>query len=479
MKNYKIQPVILCGGTGSRLWPLSRADYPKQFLSLDPNNKKTLLQKTILRISSLELMEDPIIICNDSNRFIVAEQIREINIKPKSIILEPVGRGTAPAIAICALQFSENNPETILLILSSDHEISDIDNFIKSIDSGIKYAKDGRLVTFGTIPDSPETGYGYIESLNPIEKNNFQGSSIVRFIEKPDFDTAKSIFSNNKFTWNSGIFLFKANIIVNQLTKFEPNLIKKCKKSLNFIKRDLDFLRIDKETFEKCPNISIDVAIMEKTSLGTVIPLNAGWRDIGSWDKVWENSSKNSDGNSFSGKTILKECKNCLVRGSNRLVVGIGIKDIAVIETDDSILVLNKRCSQKVKNIVQELKNDNKPEGIMHKKTFRPWGSYDLIIENDNWQVKKIIVRPNQSLSLQSHNFRSEHWVVVEGTAKVEIDDITKIVKKNQSAYIPLGSKHRLSNHSKDDLVLIEIQSGEKILEEDIIRFEDNYGRIN
>ncbi len=479
MKNYKLQPVILCGGTGSRLWPLSRASYPKQFLSLDPNNKKTLLQKTILRINSLKRMEDPIIICNDSNRFIVAEQIRAINIKPKSIILEPVGRGTAPAIAICALQFSESDPETLLLILSSDHEINDIDNFLKSIEAGITYAKDGRLVTFGTIPDSPETAYGYIESLNPLEKNNYKGSSIVRFIEKPDFDTARLIFSNHKFTWNSGIFLFKANTVINELNKFEPNVIKTCNNSLNLIKRDLDFLRIDKETFEKCPNISIDVAIMEKTSLGTVIPLNAGWRDIGSWDKVWENSSKNSDGNSFSGRTILKECKNCLVRASKRLIVGIGIKDIAVIETDDAILVLNKSCSQKVKNIVQELKKENQSEGIMHKKTYRPWGSYNSIIEDDNWQVKKIIVRPNQSLSLQSHNFRSEHWVVVEGAAKVEIDDTTKILKKNQSAYIPLGSKHRLSNQSKDDLVLIEVQSGAKILEEDIIRFEDKYGRIN
>ena len=479
MKTNRIQPVILCGGAGSRLWPLSRESYPKQFLSLDLDNKESLLQKTILRINSLEDIEKPVIICNESNRFIVAEQLRSIGVDPKTIILEPIGKGTAPAIALSALYFSKENSEKILLILSSDHEIKDINSFSKSIKSAQEYAEKGRLVTFGTIPHYPETAYGYIESKEPLDKKEYKGSSIIKFIEKPDIMTAQEIFKNRKFSWNSGIFLFKIETILKELNKFEPKIIKYCSESLQRIERDLDFQRINKDCFKKCPNISIDVAIMERTSLGTVIPLNAGWSDIGSWDKVWEVSRKNSKGNSISGKTILKNSHNCLVRGSDRLIVGIGIKDLVIIETDDAILILDKNHSQYVKNIVQELKKDNRREGVIHKKTFRPWGSYYSIIENKNWQVKKIIVKPNQSLSLQKHNFRSEHWVVVEGSATVEINDNIKILEKNESAYIPLGAKHRLSNDSDIDLVLIEVQSGEKISEEDIIRFKDQYGRIN
>ena len=479
MTELKILPVILCGGKGERLWPLSRESFPKQFISLGINSNKSLLQQTYERIKNLRNLENPIFICNEEHRFITAEQIREIKVKPNSILLEPCGRGTAPAIALSALKALENGNDPLLLILSSDHIINDINGFHESIKIGIKYASRGRLVTFGVPPSSPETGYGYIESQVPLINNLHNASNIVRFIEKPNLEKAKEIYSNKKFTWNSGMFLFKASIIKSEIKKFNPDIIKHCEKSISDKNFDLDFLRINKNAFSKCPNISIDNGVLEKTNLGTVIPLRCDWKDIGSWKQVWENSNKDKDGNAIEGRVILKRGINSLVKSEDRLVVGVGIQNLIIVETSDAILIANKDSSQEIKSVVQQLNNDKIQEGREHKRIFRPWGNYTSLVEQTNWKVKKIVVHSKQSLSLQLHKYRSENWVIINGIAMVEIDQEISILKPNQSAYIPAGINHRLSNPGDSDLVLIEVQTGSYLGENDIVRIEDNYGRIN
>lgn len=475
----KIIPVILCGGIGSRLWPLSRASFPKQFLKIGQHNTKTLLQNTFARIDKLENLDDPIIVCNEDHRFIVAEQFREIGIKPKSILLEPYRRGTAPAIALAALKAKEEGKDPFLLVLSSDHEIKKSENFLNSIRSGIKEVEKGRLVTFGVVPNSPETGYGYIQAKNNLDPVSLKGSEIKNFFEKPDIELAKKFIVDNSFTWNSGIFLFKTNDIINQIKKYSPEIIKYCENSLAKSKFDLDFQRIDKDFFSKCEDVSIDIAVMEKTNLGTVIPLDAGWNDIGSWKKVWENSKKDIQNNSLEGNVFIKNTQDSLLKSENRLLVAIGIKNLVIIETSDAILVADKDSSQEVKQVVKDLDQLKLSDGKEHKKIFRPWGNYISIAEDNTWKVKKITVKPNQSLSLQMHEHRAEHWIIVSGTAKVEIDQNIKILEANQSAYIPPRSKHRLSNNGDSHLVLIEVQSGNYLEEDDIFRFEDIYGRIN
>tara|TARA_Y100000589_G_scaffold332265_1_gene390985 strand:+ start:788 stop:2224 length:1437 start_codon:yes stop_codon:yes gene_type:complete len=477
MKYKKILPVILCGGSGSRLWPLSRESFPKQFLSLD-NNRKTFLQKTQERLKNLDNVEDPIILCNEAHRFIVAEQLREINIIPKKIILEPCGRNTAPAITLAAIIAIENYSDINLLILSADHEIKNIERFLEIIKKGMVYSEENNLVTFGVIPSSPETGFGYIESEKPFKRNYINGSKIKRFVEKPDLEKAKQLIKSKCFTWNSGIFLFKAKAILNEIKKFSPETLYYCEESLKKKTIDLDFQRIEESSFKKCPNISIDYAVMEKTSKGIVLPLDVFWSDIGNWKSVWENSEKDKEGNALHGKVIIDKTNDCLIRAEDRLVVSIGLKDLLIIETSDVVMVANKDNAQDIKNIVSKLKQKNISEGIEHKKMFRPWGFYISILEESRWKVKVIQVKPGEQLSLQMHHHRSEHWVVVTGTAKVEIDNKEMILSENKSCYIPLGSKHRLSNPGKIPLKLIEIQSGNYVGEDDIERFEDNYGRI-
>ncbi len=479
MTELKILPVIMCGGKGERLWPLSRESFPKQFISLGMDKNKSLLQKTYERIKNLKNVDNPIFICNEDHRFITAEQIREIKIKPNSIILEPLGKGTAPAIALSALKAMENGNDAILLILSSDHLINDIKGFHESIKIGIKHSLSGRLVTFGVTPSSPETGYGYIESQVPLINNLKNASNIVNFIEKPNIEKAKEIYSDKKFTWNSGIFLFKASTIKSELNKFYPDIVRNCEKAISGKNFDLDFLRINKDDFSKCPNISIDHAVLEKTNLGTVIPLKCDWKDIGSWKQVWENSNKDKDGNAIEGRVILKSVINCLVKSDDRLVVGVGIKNLTIVETSDAILIANKDSSQEIKSVVKQLKDEKLQEGREHRKIFRPWGNYTSLVEHTNWKVKKIVVHSKQSLSLQLHKFRSENWVIINGIAKVEIDNQISLLKPNQSAYVPAGLKHRLSNPGDSDLVLIEVQTGSYLGENDIVRFKDNYGRIN
>ncbi len=471
-----ILPVILSGGSGTRLWPLSRASLPKQYLKIDEKEEFTLLQKTLTRLKGIKNLENPIIICNEEQRFIVAEQMRELDIKPKSILLEQIGRNTAPAIALAAIKATNNGEDPLLLILSADHEVKDSKKFIKTIKEGINVAREGRLVTFGVKPKTPETGYGYIESNEKLsEKIPF--SSIKKFIEKPNKDTASRLIKDSHFTWNSGIFLFKASTIISELSRFQPEIIKLCKESLKNDNHDLIFQRIDINFFKACPDISIDTAVMEKTNLGTVFLLNAGWSDIGSWKSVWENSEKDENGNSINGKIIIKDAKNCYLRGKERLLVGIDIENLLVIETSDAVLVANKDSSQKIKDILKQLEISNIKEGKLNNTSYRPWGNYTSLVQDETWQVKRLEIKSQESISLQLHNFRSEHWIVVSGTAKIEIDDKISILNVNESIYVPLGSKHRLSNPGKIPLILIEIQNGTYLGEDDIIRFADKYGR--
>ena len=476
-KDRPIIPIIMCGGTGSRLWPLSRESYPKQYLSFDQSNR-TLLQKTQERLKRINNIEPPILICNEEHRFIVAEQMNQIDIKPQSIILEPVGRNTAPAISIAAKLASEKKEDPILLVLSSDHAIKNIDKFIKTIICGISYVEKNRLVTFGIIPNAPETGYGYIESLNELDANDMKGEEIISFIEKPNLQKAKKLCEDKRYTWNSGIFMFKASVIIKEMTRFYPDLIEFAEDSLMNNNFDLDFRRLNKKAFQKFPNISIDIAVMEKTNLGTVLPLDVGWSDLGSWNSLWQGESKDSLGNVIKGKVLSEDNRNCYLSSDKRLIVGLGLENLVIVETSDAILVANRNFDQRVKNIVEKLKSSEYSEGKLHQKVHRPWGSYTSIENGDKWQVKLIKVKQGASLSLQKHQYRSEHWVIVSGTAKIEVDGKEFELCENQSTYIPIGSVHRLSNPGKIELSLIEIQSGSYLGEDDIERFEDNYGRI-
>tara|TARA_B100000886_G_scaffold340441_1_gene310011 strand:+ start:604 stop:2064 length:1461 start_codon:yes stop_codon:yes gene_type:complete len=474
----EIIPVILSGGSGSRLWPLSRETYPKQYLNLNEKNNYSLLQNTFLRLKGLKNLKDPIIISNQEQRFIVAEQMRQINVKPHSIMLEPIGKNTAPAIALAALKAMDKNIDPTLLVLSSDHKIDDDSNFRKVIEDGLLISNNQRIVTFGIVPYGPETGYGYIKSYEELSENN-PSSIIEKFVEKPNLKLAEQFVKDKHYVWNSGIFLFKASVFLKELEKFEPDILKICSRAIKKGLKDLDFFRINQEIFKECPNKPIDIAVMEKTNLGSVLTLKSGWDDIGSWKSVWKNSKKDDFGNAQRGKVIIENSKNCYLRSEGRLIVGIKLKNLIVVETNDAILISHLDSTQKVKQIVKKLNKSNLKEGKNNKKNYRPWGNFTSIEEGVSWQVKRLEINPKASISLQMHYQRSEHWVVVSGTAKVEIDDSVRLLKENESAYIPLGSKHRLSNPFEIPLILIEVQSGEYLGEDDILRFEDIYGRTS
>ncbi len=479
----KIIPIILAGGTGTRLWPLSRKSFPKQFLNLLADDKYTMLQKTFKRIENLEDISRPIVICNKEHRFIVGHQMKEINIEPLEILLEPEGRNTTPAITIAALKaldiYKGTNIEPILLILSSDHQIKDIRKFHLAIKSGIELSIKDKLIIFGVSPTIPATGYGYIKSEKEIDHNEYNPIKVDKFIEKPDKKNAEYFIKDKKYTWNSGMFVFKATAILDEIKNFAPEVLKNCEKCLEKSKVDLDFLRLEENSFKSCENSSIDISVFEKTTKAFVIPLNCGWDDIGSWESLWKISEKDLNGNSLKGKVLAEDTKNSLIWSDNKLVVGIGLENIVIIETKDSVLVTNSKCSQSVKNIVSLMIQKGFNEAQNHKIIYRPWGSFLSIEDGSTWQIKKIDVNPGASLSLQMHFHRSEHWVVVNGTAKVEVGNIEKIIGPNESVYIPLGVKHRLSNPTKLPLTLIEIQSGSYLGEDDIKRFEDKYGREN
>ena len=474
--NKKVIPVILSGGMGSRLWPLSRASYPKQYLKLDHSSNKSLLQNTYLRLKGIKNLQNPFLICNEEQRFVVAEQLRSINIQPESILLEPFGKNTAPAIALAALSILKNQDDAFLLVLPADHRIIDTIKFNRTIEEGLNFAQNGRLVTFGISPTSPEIGYGYIESQDEITRNVVV-SNIKRFIEKPTQTVANELINNKHYTWNSGIFLFKASSIVKELNKYEPVIVDICKKSLDDSTKDLDFQRINSEIFKKCPNVSIDIAVMEKTKIGTVLKLDVGWNDLGSWSALWEGSKEDENKNILKGKTYIKNVKNSYIRSESRLVVGLGIKNIFIIETDDSVLVGDKSSIDSMKELVKELEKNNFEEFRLNKKIYRPWGYYFNVINGKNWQVKRLEINSNESISLQKHFHRAENWIVVKGKAKVEIEGKISFLEINESIYVPLGSKHRLTNPYEEPLTIIEVQSGSYLGEDDIMRFEDKYKR--
>ncbi len=481
MKN-KILPIVICGGSGRRLWPLSRTSYPKQFLKLD--NKISFLQKTIKRIKKNSQILDPILICNEEHRFIVAEQMRLINIKPKSIILEPIGRNTAPAITVAVIKSLQKNflnkseRDPILLVLPADHIIKKENEFLSIINKAIDFAIDEKIVIFGIKPNKAETGYGYIQTESLLKDNKKEGRQVVRFIEKPNSELAKKLILDEHFLWNSGIFMFNARSFLKEIEIYSPNLLENCKRSLSRNLIDMDFERLDRDSFSKCDDISIDKALMEKTKSGIVLPLDAGWSDIGSWDALWEVSDKDQRGNVTSGNVILENVSNSFLKSSDRLIAGIGLENLIIVETADAILVASRNSAQQVRKIVEKLSFKKMDEALAHKEKFRPWGSYTSIAEGVNWQVKKIIIKPKEAISLQLHKYRTEYWIVVSGQGLVEKNDEKFLLNKNESTFIPRGNKHRLTNPGNDLLILIEVQSGEYLGEDDIERFEDIYGRF-
>ncbi len=476
IKNSKIIPVILCGGSGTRLWPKSRTSLPKQYLSFDESSL-SFLQLTLKRIREFNAIDNPIVICNEEHRFITAEQLRQIDIQAKCIILEPVRKNTCPAVALAALRSLEIDEESILLILPSDHLIKKDKDFMNIIKKSKIYADKDNLITFGIVPDNPETGYGYIKSSSLLYKENPNLFKVEKFIEKPNKKLAEKYIKDKSFSWNSGMFLFKSKIIIEEIEKYYPEIISCCRKAIKNKINDLYFEKIDVKEFNLCPNISLDKAVMEKTKLSLVIPIKVGWSDIGGWKSYWDNSTKDKNGNVLLGDVIQKSGKNNLINSEHRLVVGLGIQNLIIIETNDAVLVANKNYSEEVKDVVNELKKRSRIEVEEHRKIYRPWGNYSLIEESKIWKLKKIEVKPFSSLSLQMHNHRAEHWVVVEGTASVEIGQNVFELKKNESCYVPIKTKHRLSNNFKKPLILIEVQSGTYLGEDDIIRFKDNYGR--
>ena len=465
-----IIPIILAGGSGTRLWPLSRKIHPKQFISL--LNETSLFQDTLTRLPKEAL--DPIVICNEDHRFLVAEQAREINVTLNSIILEPIGRNTAPAIALAAIKVLNDFENPILIVLAADHKIENKSAFHDAIKIAHKLAENNKLVTFGIIPQSAETGYGYIE----IEKKDkAEYFDIKSFVEKPNKKNAINFLNSGNYLWNSGMFMFNASIYLSELNKFEPEILTSCKKSLSNEFKDLEFIRIDKKEFCKSPNQSIDYAVMEKTNKAKVVPLDAGWSDVGSWDALMDSKIKDSLGNVVEGDVTLDQVKNSYLYSTNRLVAASNIADLIVIDTQDALLVTTRDNSLSIKNIVKKLKKNKRTEIENHRKVYKPWGYYDSIDTGYNFQVKRILVNPGAKLSLQKHLHRAEHWVVVSGVAKITCGKKIYNLEKNQSTYIPKGEIHRLENIENYPLEIIEVQTGNYLGEDDIIRLKDDYQR--
>ncbi|MFT5421375.1 MAG: mannose-1-phosphate guanylyltransferase/mannose-6-phosphate isomerase [Candidatus Endobugula sp.] len=470
-----ILPVILSGGSGTRLWPYSRSLYPKQFLPLVSD--QTMLQETVTRLHQFDKdklsIAPPMVICNEAHRFMVAEQLRALDTKATDIMLEPFGRNTAPAIALAAL----SQPDALLLILPADHVISDIAAFEKAVIAAETAALNDQLVTFGIVPNAAETGYGYIKAGKNINANT---RKVDQFVEKPDQATADNYLASGDYLWNSGMFLFKASRYLEELEKYQADIFHTCQQALSSASKDIDFTRIDAEIFKQCPDDSIDYAVMEKTQDAVIVPLDAQWNDVGSWSALWDVSKQDENGNVLKkgdGDIIALDNKDCYLQADRKLIASIGLEHIIVVETDDAIMVAHKDRVQDVKTIVQQLKQADRSEASIHRKVYRPWGYYDSIDAGERFQVKRIVVNPGAQLSLQMHHHRAEHWVVVQGTAQVRCGEKTMLLSENQSTYIPLGEVHQLINPGKFPLEIIEVQSGAYLGEDDIVRLDDVYGR--
>lgn len=471
-------PVILSGGSGTRLWPLSRELYPKQLLPLV--GKGTMLQETLARLKGVSDVGPPIVVCNEQHRFLVAEQLREAGVDSASIVLEPSGRNTAPAIAVAAMTAvtgegapQQRKDDHVLLVLPADHVIRDVRAFQAAVDIGCKAALDGKLVTFGVVPNKPETGYGYIRR----QSGAGPAFGIAQFVEKPDLATATRYVESKEYFWNSGMFMFKSAQVLDELRTLAPAIYDACAQAITAATRDLDFTRLPAKEFEACPSDSFDYAVMEKTQHGVVVPLDAGWSDVGSWSALHEAIPGDAQGNVCIGDVLVEDSHGCYLQSTSRLVAAVGLRDHVVVETKDAVLVAPKNRVQDVKQLVAQLKKQGRYETSLHREVFRPWGSYDSIDAGDRFQVKRLVVKPGACMSLQLHHHRAEHWIVVSGTARITRGDETFLLEENQSTYIPLGTRHRIENPGKIPLHIIEVQSGGYLGEDDIVRFEDRYGR--
>jgi len=489
-----IIPVILSGGAGTRLWPLSRELYPKQLLPLC--SERTMLQETAARLAGLAEVSAPLVVCNEEHRFLVAEQLRQLGSGNSGIILEPCGRNTAPAVAVAALQALDDVSDPLLLVLPADHVIRDIMVFQTAVQAGCELAEAGKLVTFGIVPDHPETGYGYIRADKDRPLSVSGGSlsagmtadlesgtkdatafDVAEFVEKPDSATAQTYLDSGDYYWNSGMFLFRASVFLDELEKFNPTMLAACRKAHSSLQADLDFLRLDATAFAACPSDSIDYAVMEKTASAAVIPLAAGWNDVGSFSALWEVGTQDEDGNVNHGDVLSEGARDCFLHAGSRMLAAVGTHNLVVVETADAVLVADKDRVQDVKLIAARLKQEQRSEALLHRRVSRPWGSYEGVDAGERFQVKRIVVHPGASLSLQKHHHRAEHWVVVSGTARVTCGDQVITLSENQSTYIPLGEVHRMENPGQIPLQIIEVQSGSYLGEDDIVRIEDEYGR--
>jgi mannose-1-phosphate guanylyltransferase/mannose-6-phosphate isomerase len=481
----KLQPVILCGGSGTRLWPLSRQQFPKQLLAL--NGERSMLQATALRLAGnlsdgdIEVLP-PLVVTNEEYRFVSAEQLRQVDVRPQALILEPSGKNTAPALTVAALRARSTSDDPVLVVMPADHVMAEIGPFRDAVRLGIEHAQSGAFVTFGIVPSQAHTGYGYIR----VASTRATGAlPLLEFVEKPDAATAERYFSSREYLWNSGIFMMKTSAWLDAITRARPAIAQACEKACSHAVTDQDFVRLDREAFSACPSESIDYAVMEGLgaanasgqSRAVVIPLSAGWSDIGAWGALWEIGDKDRAGNVVTGDAHLRDTRNSLIVAGNRFVACVGLEDTVVVDTPDAVLVAHRGRMEDVKNVVAWLKDKGRPEAETHRKVYRPWGWYDTIDAGPRFQVKRIVVNPGATLSLQMHHHRAEHWVVVTGTAQVTRADEISLLAENQSTYIPLGVKHRLANPGKVPLEIIEIQSGLYLGEDDIVRFEDTYGR--
>lgn len=470
-----IVPVLLSGGSGSRLWPLSRELYPKQFLNLCAADR-SMVQETALRVGDADRFADPLMICNQEHRFLVAEQLRQSGVMPRGIVLEPMGRNTAAACAVAALMVGEKDPGALLLILPADHQIRDRAAFLAAVDVAAQAAGAGRLVTFGITPTAPETGYGYIR--RGARLDTVDGAyDVAAFVEKPTQAVAQSYLDSGDYAWNSGMFLFPAGLLLAELERHAPAVVDACRQALATGKSDLDFFRLDSGAFAAAPSISIDYAVMERTAAAAVVPCELGWTDVGAWSALWEIADKDGAGNVGIGDVLLEGARDCYVRSENHLTAVVGMENAMVVVVDDAVLVADRTRAQDVKKVVDRLKKEGRGEALNHRKVHRPWGSYQSLHVGDRFQVKSLTIAPGARLSLQKHYHRAEHWVVVNGTALVTRDQEQTMVFENQSIYIPIGAVHRLENPGRVPLTIIEVQSGSYLGEDDIVRLEDSYGR--